>query len=252
MPDVLLVEDEAVVRRAAGRICEAEALTIEMEQTVDAALDRLREQSFRLVLVDLMLPERPGFDLLEELVASQGAPPVIMISGFATLENSLRSFELGAFDFVPKPFDIDELLGVVRRGLRWGDRGVSGSAQPVVEGGGDLYLLGQHAWARLDRLDGTATLGLAETFSGMMGELVRVELPERGSTTVQGKRLARLEDGESLVYRVWSPLSGRILAVNEDLSNEPQLLDRSPFGSGWLVRIIPVRQEDELRVLSLR
>jgi CheY-like chemotaxis protein len=83
-----------------------------------AGARRLRKFEHRVVLCDLMLPGFSGFDLLERVTGELPGLPVILITGYATIENALRAFKKGAFDFLPKPFDVPELLGVVRRALR--------------------------------------------------------------------------------------------------------------------------------------
>jgi DNA-binding NtrC family response regulator len=116
--DVLLVEDEPVVREAAARILRPEGLTLDRVEDVDGALARLRRSDYRVVLCDLMLPGFSGFDLLERVTGERPQLPVILITGYATIENALAAFKKGAFDVLPKPFDVAELLGVVRRALR--------------------------------------------------------------------------------------------------------------------------------------
>ena len=116
--DVLLVEDEPVVREAVARILRPEGLTLDRVEDVDGALARLRKADYRVVLCDLMLPGFSGFDLLERVTGDRPQLPVILITGYATIENALSAFKKGAFDFLPKPFDVAELLGVVRRALK--------------------------------------------------------------------------------------------------------------------------------------
>ena len=111
--DVLLVEDEPVVREAAARILRPEGLTLDRVEDVDGALARLRRVEHRVVLSDLMLPGFSGFDLLERVTGERPHLPVILITGYATIENALAAFKKGAFDYLPKPFDVAELLGLV-------------------------------------------------------------------------------------------------------------------------------------------
>ena len=61
----------------------------------------------------------------------------------------------------------------------------------------------------------------------------------------------RLEGAEE-VHRVWSPLSGQVVAVNAELNDSAELIDSDPFGAGWLVRIAPAAVEDELDLLTIR
>jgi CheY-like chemotaxis protein len=247
--DLLVVEDDRVVLATTVRLCGAEGLRVDEVDSVGAALAALEERAYRLALVDLMLPERSGLELLEILVAEHPATPVVMFSGYATSENALRSLQLGAFDFLPKPFDMEELLGVVRRGLRYGERRAKAAPEEAEESASRL-LLGRHCWAVLDA-EGTATVGAAEAFHGVLGDVVRVELPAAGEHATQGGKLARVEGPEeALLMR--SPLSGLVVAVNRELTGAADLIDRAPFGAGWLARIVPADLENELTALTSR
>lgn len=253
--DVLLVEDEAVVRAAVERILRPEGLTLDRVEDVDGALARLRRVEHRVVLSDLMLPGFSGFDLLERVTGERPQIPVILITGYATIENALQAFKKGAFDFLPKPFDVPELLGVVRRALKavelkcWNT--VPGEAES--QGGrsaSDRYFLGQHAWVELD--GGVATCGLAECWPGLVAEIQSIVLPDVGSRLTQGLACAELATADESIHRIWAPLSGAVLEVNPAVREDPDLLNRAPFSSGWLVRVAPSDLEMELDALTRR
>ncbi len=250
MRDVLVVEDDGVVLAAVARLCRSEDLRVDEHGSVDGALASLAETGYRLALVDLMLPGRSGIELLEALRAEHPATPVVMISGYATSENALRSLQLGAFDFLPKPFDIAELIGVIRRALRFAGKRPRQGEETAAAAAARRYFLGRHSWATLDA-DGTATIGAAESFQGTLGGPSRITVGGIGDHVTRGRKLAQLERGGE-VHRVWSPLSGLIVAVNPELEITADLLDRDPFGSGWLVRIVPADPQDELSALTLR
>lgn len=250
-PDILIVEDEPVVTRAARRILETLGLRCSAAKTVGEAKTKLDEHTYKIVVTDLKLPGVSGFDLLESAPQRSPAPLVIMITGYATIDNALESFRLGAFDFIPKPFDVPELLGVVQRALRYFDRGVAGvpAAAIGVDDREQRHFLGQHSWARLEP-DGLATLGVATTFSGVVGDLSSIEFPVAGEGTVQGQCFCLLRSADQLVYRVWAPLSGRVIATNPDVVAETDLINRDPFQAGWLTRIIPADLGKELPNLT--
>jgi CheY-like chemotaxis protein/glycine cleavage system H lipoate-binding protein len=253
--DVLLVEDEAVVSAAVGRILRPEGLTLDRVEDVDGALARLRKVEHRVVLSDLMLPGFSGFDLLERVTGERPQIPVILITGYATIENALAAFKKGAFDFLPKPFDVPELLGVVRRALKavasksWNavprDAEVLGG-EPCAE----RYFLGQHAWVTLD--DGVATFGLAECWPGLTAGIRTLALPEPGARLTQGLACAELATVDDSIHRIWAPLTGTVLEVNPAVREDPDLLNRSPFSSGWLARVAPADLETELDALTRR
>jgi CheY-like chemotaxis protein/glycine cleavage system H lipoate-binding protein len=252
--DVLLVEDEPVVREAAARILRPEGLTLDRVEDVASALARLRKADHRLVVADLMLPGFSGFDLLERVTGERPTLPVILVTGYATLENALAAFKKGAFDFLPKPFDVPELLGVVRRALAAVELGRWRSpAPPEPEEGaaaGERRFLGQHAWIAVD--GEVASCGLAESWPGLVRGLTDLRLPRPGDPLTQGLAFAELAAGDDAIHRVWAPLGGTVVEVNPRLREDPDLLNRAPFTSGWMVRVAPSDLAHELDALTLR
>jgi len=252
---ILIVEDEPVVRHAAAKILRREGFEVEFAVECDTALEKLT-QGFPVVLCDLKLP---GYSGIEIVTAARDLCPeslIVMITGYATFENAIRAFHEGAFDFVPKPFDVAELLGVVFRAEMYREISAGSSRQSGRSthsggtGGSGIYRMGGHSWVTLNR-DGSATIGAGETFAGTLGEIVRIELPDIDEQTVQGKEVACLTAVDETVHRVWAPLSGRVLTANDRLAGEPDLLSRAPFGDGWLVRIVPARVDEEISILSI-
>jgi CheY-like chemotaxis protein len=252
--DLLVVDDEPVVAGAARRVLEPEGLTVDAVEGAAEAVDRLRRQRYGLVLLDLVLPGVSGLELLDEVVARYGGTPVIVTTGFASSRNGVEVLSAGAFDFLPKPFDIAELLGVVRRCRRFLARMEEGESfaecvDRLRRDRGDLYYLGAHSWARIEE-GGVAALGLAETFFGGLGESPSVSFPTLGAETLQGRSLVHIECTDGGVHRVWAPLSGRVVGGNPRLEAEPALLQTSPLGEGWLVRIAPTNEGEELSELN--
>jgi CheY-like chemotaxis protein/glycine cleavage system H lipoate-binding protein len=257
--DLLLVEDDRVVREAAARILHEEGLTIDRADDVSQAVARLRNDRHRVVLTDLMLPGFSGFDLLDRVASDRPQLPVVMITGYATIENALQAFRRGAFDFLPKPFDVAELLGVVRRALRAADDdGWNALSPPPVEPIGEtpdgepavLHFLGQHAWAAVE--NGLATFGVAESFVDRMGEVDELRLPDAGVRLTQGLAFAEISTVNQSIHRVWSPLSGTVIENNPAVESDPGLLHRAPFSSGWLTRIEVAATEEQWNALTLR
>ena len=159
-----------------------------------------------------------------------------------------------------RAFVARELLGAVRRAIRFHVASLTSgplspdslaeeaSRQEAITGV-KRYQLGRHSWARIDQ-DGTATLGAAETFAGMLREIETIEFFSDSEHAVQGKTLVRVLSHGGLVHRVWTPLSGQILTINKQIETEPQVLDRDPLGAGWLAQIIPSDLERELTLIS--
>lgn len=115
--DVLVVDDEPVVCDGIRRVLEAHELRVATVATAAGALEHSALESCRLVLVDLMLPESSGLDLLRALRARRPDLRAIVITGYATRESAIQAAGAGAFAFLPKPFDETELMTQVRNAL---------------------------------------------------------------------------------------------------------------------------------------
>jgi len=255
--DILIVEDEHVVGAAARRILSAEGLTVIVVKDVETALPLLAEQDFSVILSDLMLPGASGFALLEHVMTHQPLVPFVLMTGYATVENAATAFDRGAFDVLPKPFDSVELVGTMCRTMRFAGRKEKCTTveTAVVKAVKDdlpkRYYLGEHSWAEVET-DGTVRIGPAETFHGLLNDLEWIELPEAGNDLRQGTRAVRMLSRREEVYRVWSPLTGTVLSVNDQLEHHPDLVHQQPHGDGWLVKLFPERLEEELKVLQKR
>jgi DNA-binding response OmpR family regulator len=115
---ILVVEDETRILSFLVRAFEAEGYAVESATDGAEALDRSRRRPPALVVLDLLLPGVDGLSVLRELKRERPDLPVVILSARSDLATKLRGFELGASDFVPKPFALDELLARVRAHLR--------------------------------------------------------------------------------------------------------------------------------------
>jgi glycine cleavage system H protein len=94
-----------------------------------------------------------------------------------------------------------------------------------------------HEWVLKDATeDDIVTLGITDFAQDALGDIVMVELPEVGDTVNQGEAYGAVESPKS-VSDVFSPVSGEVVAVNEELEDAPEQVNDEPFGEGWLVRI---------------
>ena len=116
---VLIIDDEAEIRESLQTLLEMEGFAVETAATGEAGLQRLGEQPFDLILLDLALPGRDGMDILAEIRAHEARLPVIMITAYGTVENAVRAMQSGAANFVQKPWDNEKLLADVRAAVGW-------------------------------------------------------------------------------------------------------------------------------------
>jgi len=120
---ILLVDDEPKILRALQRPLEAEGLEVTVTESPRGALRLLAERPFDVLIVDNLMPELSGLDLVREVVgaAAEGdRPQILMMTAHATVESAIEAMKLGALDYLQKPFEIDEFLVVVGRAIEHG------------------------------------------------------------------------------------------------------------------------------------
>ena len=112
---MLIIDDEAEIRESLQTLLEMEGYTVEAaDERQGKVWQRLARASFRLVLLDLALPDRNGMDILSEIRARDPQLPVIMITAYGTVENAVTAMQAGATNFIQKPWDNEKLLADVR------------------------------------------------------------------------------------------------------------------------------------------
>jgi DNA-binding response OmpR family regulator len=115
---ILVVEDEPRILAFVRRGLEAQGFTVDAAADGATGLRRARERRYDLVVLDLLLPGLDGLALLRELTRATPDVPVLILSARADEKTKLRGFELGARDYVAKPFSLAELIARVRVQLR--------------------------------------------------------------------------------------------------------------------------------------
>ncbi|WP_290705687.1 glycine cleavage system protein GcvH [Amphritea sp.] len=92
-----------------------------------------------------------------------------------------------------------------------------------------------HEWI-LDNGDGTVTMGISEHAQELLGDVVFVELPEVGREVDSGEEFSLVESVKA-ASDIYSPVGGEIIAINETLEDEPEMVNSEPFDGGWIVKI---------------
>jgi glycine cleavage system H protein len=110
----------------------------------------------------------------------------------------------------------------------------------------NLHYASTHEWVRTDG-DGIFTVGISDHAQDLLGDMVFLDLPDVGDAVTTGDECAVAESVKA-ASDVYSPLTGEVVEVNEDLENSPELVNSDPFGEGWLFKI---KAEDPLEVESL-
>jgi glycine cleavage system H protein len=105
----------------------------------------------------------------------------------------------------------------------------------------DLRYTKDHEWLRLEGNDGV--VGITDFAQDALGDVVFVELPAVGTTLSQGQTFGVVESNKT-VSDLFAPVSGRVAAVNQVLRDEPERVNRDPYGEGWMIRIALARREE--------
>ncbi len=110
----------------------------------------------------------------------------------------------------------------------------------------DLHYAKTHEWVELND-DDIITVGISDHAQALLGDLVYVELPEVGAEAKSGEEIGVVESVKA-ASDIYSPVNGEVVEINEEVSENPELVNQDPYGSGWLFKI---RAEDseELRDL---
>jgi two-component system, NtrC family, response regulator AtoC len=117
---ILLVDDEEKILKNLSRALRDEGHEVVPTTSAREAQRLLAERTFDLLVVDNRMPERSGLEVIRDLVASTPdgeRPQVVMMTAHATVESAIEAMKLGAFDYLQKPFEVEELLVVARRAL---------------------------------------------------------------------------------------------------------------------------------------
>jgi hypothetical protein len=116
-PRILVVDDDEHVRIALAELLREEEFEVSTAESGEEALKRILQKEFDLALVDVQMPGMNGLELLKKLKESQPAIDVIMITAYATLDVAIQALRLGAYDFICKPSENEEILASIKRCL---------------------------------------------------------------------------------------------------------------------------------------
>jgi len=256
--DILVIDDEPMVAQAVVRVCSEEGMTVTAAGQASEALRSLEQSSFRLALCDIMMPELDGFQFLEELARRGIQTPVVMMTGYSTVENAVKSLSsTGAVDYISKPFTADELLTVIRRSLRCSlllDEAESAglprkNSMTYVPCPAKYHRLGYVSWVLMED-EGTAKIGVSDLFLKAAEGIRGFELSAPGEDLAQGIPCAVAISPDGSAHSIMCPMSGRILEVNADAQSTPSLVEKDPYFRGWLYRILPSDPESNLQWLN--
>ncbi len=255
--NILVVDDEQVVLDSIKKHLKKDNYNIRTALTAKDGLQLFDSETMDIVLTDLMMPEMDGLEFMKEVKDRQPLTPVIMITGYATINTALQATELGAFDYIAKPFTKSELRAVLQRACDIVSKSEDAVADPKAEVTAGpkappkgLKTLGDFSWMMVQN-DGTVLLGVERSFLLTIGQIQNIFLPSAGDKIRQGSVYLQFFSTDLRSHAVLSPLSGTVVEANEKVSETPSSILEDPYGEGWLIRLKPSRLEFELKELGL-
>lgn len=114
---LLVIDDEPAIREGVRRILESDSYKVETFASGQAALERIKQEAFDLVITDLKMPGLSGTDVLKSIKEIHPDLPVIFITGYSSVDNAVEVMKLGAVDYIAKPFTPEEMLRVIKTAL---------------------------------------------------------------------------------------------------------------------------------------
>jgi len=124
---ILVVDDEVTVCKSIRQALLREDYEIDMVYSGEEALAKEAEQPYDVMIIDLMMPGMSGMDLLKMVKSRSPKARLIMVTGYPTVRNTLQAMQLGAVDFLPKPFLPSTLRNLVATALKGGEEEPEGS-----------------------------------------------------------------------------------------------------------------------------
>jgi len=117
---ILIVDDDKNIRMLCKDLLERENFIVEETGNGFEAINRIENEKYDLVLLDLHMAEIDGFEVVKKVREFNDALPIVIMTGYATIENAVKAMKMGANDFVVKPFDIHQFLSTIRRNIELG------------------------------------------------------------------------------------------------------------------------------------
>ncbi len=127
---VWIVDDDQSIRWVLEKALQDDSLEITCFDNADTVIQRLEHETPAVILSDVRMPGTDGFSLLDHVTTTHPELPVIIMTAYADLDRAVAAFEGGAFEYLPKPFDVDEAVTLVSRAL---SRGHGGGTPAVAE-----------------------------------------------------------------------------------------------------------------------
>jgi two-component system response regulator AtoC len=213
MITILVVDDEEPLRRLLKKELARKGYEVEAASDGAEGLRLLREREFDLILLDVVMPGMDGLSLMQKLKEDESAPPIIVLTGKATVETAVLAMKNGAYDYLTKPYKLDELAIVIDRAAEYGKLTVKNKLleQELVRQESSFEFIGKGA-------------GLRETFT-----LIQKVAPTDSPIFIQGESGTGKELAANAVWHFSKRNECPLIALNCASLSE-NLIESELFG----------------------
>lgn len=262
---ILCVDDEEIILDSFRKILVLDGYAVDTVQTGQEALGLIQTHHYDFVFTDLRMPVMDGVEVVKAVKHMRPDIDVVIITGYATVETAVECMKFGAMDYVQKPFTEDELRSFVKKALvRRKDRierqlrpavRITHSTEPGEARPGEFSIPGgvliskEHCWVSL-LPDGSVKVGMDDFARKLIGRVDGVDLPKVGATLKAGQPLFTIRQKARRIPFP-SPVSGRVVTVNQAVSEMPSKLDATPYHQQWISRIEAENLDAEMPALKI-
>jgi CheY-like chemotaxis protein/glycine cleavage system H lipoate-binding protein len=233
--NVLVVDDEQIVCNSCRRILSQQGHNVQTVLNGREALRKVEEDKYDVVIADWKMPEVDGMEVLRLVKKNHPDIVLIMITGYPTVESAVKAMRIGVSNYLPKPFDPDELAGALKKALE--------ENQTERK---ELFYYQNYIWARMLE-DGTVRIGVNNLFRERVGDILYVDLPFNQMGVEQGRLCIRILASDKQMHKLYAPIRGRVIRLNHGINLNIDLINKDPFGKGWIVQLQPSNLEQDLK-----
>ena len=249
---ILVVDDEMPVCKSIASALRGNVYEVDTALSGEEALEMQEKKHYDAIIADLMMPGINGLELMKKTKQNRPDTMMIMITGYPSIHTAVEAIRIGAFDYLPKPFTPNDLRSLVGRALTRKRVVLQKVEQtrvledlPVPEG---LYTIPDNSWARIED-DGSVLIGIHHMLLLTIKKIATIEFPEVNNMRYQGEACLRIVESEERVHKLWTPVTGKVISINEYAKDDPATLFSDPYIMGWLVQILPTHLDSDLKNL---
>ncbi len=244
---ILILDDDPVVTLSCKRILGAEGYSISTADKGEDALNKLSKEDFDLFISDVMLPDISGMEVLEEARIIKPQTDVVIITGYPKLEDARKASELGAQQYIEKPFTPDFMINVAKkvfdkRGWILRQAFIDEFRDSVVslsEQDNPIIFYKEGTWAR-PSTDGLWEIGCDLRYWMLSGDLMYVEFIKNIDRLEAGQPFANIYSSSGQGIELHSPMKADLREVNTKANDVMTALLKDHLSEGWLLWLAKV------------